>query len=88
MADLGLLSAIHPDNLTPENLRQTLFNNLQENYDLPVIPRLDFNGLSRIAKEISDLLFNFFAFSRESRAKTQRRKEYKDNLIALNAVRS
>jgi predicted glycosyltransferase len=88
MADLGLLSAIHPDNLTPENLRQTLFNNLQENYDLPVIPRLDFNGLSRIAKEISDLLFNSFAFSRESRAKTQRRKEYKDNLIALNAVRS
>lgn len=88
MADLGLLSAIHPDNLTPENLRQTLFDNLHGSYDLPVIPRLDFNGLPRIAKQISDLLFNSFAFSEESRAKAQRRKGDKDNLIVLNAVLS
>ncbi|MDJ0902916.1 MAG: glycosyltransferase [Xenococcus sp. MO_188.B8] len=58
MARLGLLKAIHPDELNPEIMIQAVWEQLNNNNHLiyPIERIVDLDGLSRIAKYISGLL--------------------------------
>ncbi len=58
MARLGLLKAIHPDELNPEIMIQAVWEQLNNNNHLiyPIERIVDLDGLSRIAQYISGLL--------------------------------
>lgn len=56
MAKLGLFCAIHPDCLTPELLMKQLQSELEDVDDLAP-PRLDMNGLPRIAEYLARLIY-------------------------------
>ncbi|ELS03718.1 putative glycosyl transferase [Xenococcus sp. PCC 7305] len=60
MESLGLLSAIAPDNLTPENLGQAISQQLDNNHK--VISNLNFDGLINVQREILNLLPNHRKF--------------------------
>ena len=64
MASFGLFTLIHPEILTPENLMEAVFTQLNSRRKhLPPVSRLDLNALPRIEQEISKLLFSEFAWS-------------------------
>ncbi|MEZ5538155.1 MAG: glycosyltransferase [Thiolinea sp.] len=55
-ANRGLLEAIHPDNLSPETLMQTIDRNLTHLSDDGLPDVLDFNGLERMHYWVNQLL--------------------------------
>jgi predicted glycosyltransferase len=61
MAKLGFLKTIHPDELTPKLLINTVIEQLETTNCHPIVSRLDLNGLPRIAESISHLLFESFS---------------------------
>ncbi len=61
MAERGFLARIHPDDLTPKLLVDTLLEKLNNTNGHPIFSRLDLNGLPRIAENISQLLFDPFS---------------------------
>jgi predicted glycosyltransferase len=61
MAELGFLKTIHPDELTPELLIDTVVEQLETTNCHPIVSRLDLNALPRIAESISHLLFESFS---------------------------
>lgn len=58
MAAMGLLHIIHPHDLSSENLSQAVLNQLSCDSFKPIAPKLDLEGLPRIAQYISNLLFH------------------------------
>lgn len=63
MAKRGLLATIHPHDLTPNLLVDTLLEKLNNTNNSPIVERLDFNGLPRISESIFQLLFEPFSTS-------------------------
>jgi len=56
MANLGLFRVIHPDYVTPANLRGVVDELICRNADQPALPSLDLDALPKIAGHIADLL--------------------------------
>jgi predicted glycosyltransferase len=58
LANLGLIKMIHPETLTPENLMETVVEQLSNsNSHLPAAARLDLDALPRITYYLENLLF-------------------------------
>jgi predicted glycosyltransferase len=60
MADFGLFKAIHPDSVTPQNLMETVLEELQSNL-FPAVSRLDLDALPRIQRSLCDLVFGCYS---------------------------
>jgi predicted glycosyltransferase len=57
MADLGLFKTIHPDQLTPESLLQTLLQQLSNQHKITTaIRQVDCNANHRIVQQICELV--------------------------------
>jgi predicted glycosyltransferase len=56
MAKLGFFQAIEPDQLTAEKLAEAVRSQLEANALSPTLPKIDLNGLPRIAHHLSKLL--------------------------------
>jgi predicted glycosyltransferase len=61
LAQRGFITTIHPNNLTPNLLFDTLLEKLNNTNDCSMVKRLDLNGLSRISENIFQLLFEPFS---------------------------
>ena len=66
MVKTGLIEMIHPEELTPNFLRETVLNNLTSAESLAKSIRLDFMGLPRVADYLSMLMFDSFNIPRFS----------------------
>ncbi|MGL5805092.1 MAG: glycosyltransferase family protein [Xenococcaceae cyanobacterium] len=60
MAQRGFLDTIHPNDLTSNLLIDSILEKLNNTNGHPIASRLDLNGLPRISKSISQLLFDPF----------------------------
>jgi predicted glycosyltransferase len=60
MAKAGLIKMIHPEQLNPNLLIETLLNSLEQINNSSLIVSLDFGGLPRISDYLAMLLFDFF----------------------------
>jgi predicted glycosyltransferase len=60
MAKAGLIKMIHPEQLNPNLLIETLLNSLEQINNSSLIASLDFGGLPRISDYLAMLLFDFF----------------------------
>ena len=64
MAKTGLIEMIHPEEITPNLLIETVFNNLTSAESPAKSVRLDFLGLPRVADYLSVLMFDSFNIQR------------------------
>jgi len=64
----GLIEMIHPEELNPDLLIETLFNHLKKLNKSNDLFQLDFDGLSRASDYLAMLLFKSFEFSPEQAA--------------------
>ncbi len=72
MANLGLFRVIHPDFVTPANLRGAIDELIQRHDEQPRPPSLDLDGLPKIAGHIAGLLSEVSEVARQPRLARQR----------------
>ncbi|MDJ0772501.1 MAG: glycosyltransferase [Mastigocoleus sp. MO_167.B18] len=79
MSSFGLFRFIHPDNLTPENLLETVTEQLNStSKHFPPVSGLDLDALPRIEQELSQLCFGKMAWELSP---MERKEEDLHNLI-------